>query len=180
LIRRAFEPEKSATFPESVPSRSAAAGAAASIGVWMRVRVAGRSVGFRTEFAPPQTGQYRNGIFWCWDGTRRRRAALLIVGEELMKNSHTLTHHRDIRKWVAERKGAPALRRVPDRLGEMRARLTLNFARRRGPPTSTPTQDDGISPCSWSAWLAELDRQQLVLRVTDQNAFEFIERKELN
>lgn len=63
----------------------------------------------------------------------------------------------------------------------MRARLALRFAKRTI-PTDTPTQDDGMSPCSWAAWLAELDRQHLALKVSDQKqpAFEFIERRDLN
>jgi hypothetical protein len=99
-----------------------------------------------------------------------------------MKNMHTLTEHRDIRNWVANRKGMPALRRIPNRLGEMRPRLALNFPHHHAAPRSTPTQDDGISPVSWSAWLAELDRQKLALKVIDekQPAFEFIARNELN
>jgi hypothetical protein len=98
-----------------------------------------------------------------------------------MKNIQTLTEHRDIRNWVADRKGMPAIRRIPNRFGEMRARLALNFPHRSVPRTA-PAQDDGISPVSWSAWLAELDRQKLALKVIDeqQPAFEFIERKELN
>ena len=88
--------------------------------------------------------------------------------------------HRDIKKWVGGHHGHPAIRRVPDRLGEMKARLTLNFPRRRI-LRETPSQDDGISPCSWSAWLAELDRQKLALKVLDKNqpAFELVERQSL-
>jgi len=95
--------------------------------------------------------------------------------------THTLTRHRDIQNWVAGRQGLPAIRRVPDKFGTVRARLALNFAGRRPAPFTTPTQDDGISPVSWAAWLAELDRQHLALRVSqdDQN-YEFIERKDLN
>jgi hypothetical protein len=39
-----------------------------------------------------------------------------------------------------------------------------------------------MSPVSWTAWLAELDRQNLALRVTGekQPSYEFIERRELN
>jgi hypothetical protein len=99
-----------------------------------------------------------------------------------MKSTQTLTHHRDIQNWVADRKGMPAIRRIPNRFGEMRARLALNFPRPQATPRTTPSLDDGISPCSWSAWLAELDRQHLALKVTDQQqpAFEFIERREYN
>lgn len=98
-----------------------------------------------------------------------------------MTITHTLTQHRDIQNWVADRKGMPAIRRIPNRFGEMRARLALNFPHRRT-AASTPRLDDGISPVSWSAWLAELDRQHLALKVTDQGqpAFEFIERQELS
>ncbi len=94
-------------------------------------------------------------------------------------NTHTLIEHRDIQNWVTARQGKPALRRVPDPNGQVRARLALNFARPTA-PTETPSQDDGMSPCSWTAWLAELDRQHLALRVSDKTAFEFVERRELN
>jgi hypothetical protein len=45
-----------------------------------------------------------------------------------------------------------------------------------------PVVDQGASPVSWTAWLAELDRQQLALRVSDGNEteYELIERKSLN
>ncbi|HEY0854663.1 MAG TPA: hypothetical protein VGD86_07530, partial [Devosia sp.] len=63
--------------------------------------------------------------------------------------------------------------------GSVHARLTLNFAGKRPAPATTPTQDDGMSPVSWTAWLAELDRQHLALRVQDEH-YEFVERKDLN
>jgi hypothetical protein len=95
--------------------------------------------------------------------------------------THTLTRHKDIQNWVSGRKGLPAIRRVPDRFGVMRPRLALNFTPRTTVPTAPPSLDDGMSPVSWTAWLAELDRQHLALRVSqDQEDFEFIERKELN
>jgi hypothetical protein len=97
-----------------------------------------------------------------------------------MTTSNTLTRHRDIQNWVSGRKGLPAIRRVPDRFGVMRPRLTLNFARHHPAPETTPTQDDGMSPVSWNAWLAELDRQHLALRVSQDESFEFVERKDLN
>lgn len=94
-------------------------------------------------------------------------------------NTHTLIEHRDIQNWVIARQGQPAIRRVPDPMGHMRARLTLNFTHPVLPMAALGL-DDGISPCSWTAWLAELDRQNLALRVTDKAAFEFIERRELH
>jgi len=96
--------------------------------------------------------------------------------------THIFTRHIDIQNWVAGHKGLPAIRRVPDRSGAVRARLTFNFVGHHQPtPSTTPTQDDGITPVSWTAWLAELDRQHLALRVSqDDEGYEFIERKDLN
>ncbi len=97
-------------------------------------------------------------------------------------NTHTLVQHSDIQNWVSARKGQPAISRIRDRMGMMKSKLTLSFSREQAPPTQTPSQDDGMSPVSWSAWLAELDRQNLALRVTGekQPSYEFIERRELN
>lgn len=98
-----------------------------------------------------------------------------------MSTDQTLTRHKDIQSWVAGQRGVPAIRRMPDRFGNVRARLALSFAGRRPAPVTTPTQDDGMSPVSWAAWLAELDRQHLALRVYGQDGdFEFVERKDLN
>jgi hypothetical protein len=92
-----------------------------------------------------------------------------------------LTRHRDIQAWVAERHGQPAMVRAPNRFGEWRARLALRFERPVR-PAGMPSIDQGASPVSWSAWLAELDRQQLALRVSEDGAtdYEFVERKTLN
>jgi len=97
-------------------------------------------------------------------------------------NTHTLVRHADIQKWVSSRRGLPAIRRVPDPTGNIRPKLTLNFGRANTTPTQIPSQDDGMSPVSWTAWLAELDRQNLALRVTGetQPGYEFVERRELN
>lgn len=99
-----------------------------------------------------------------------------------MNQTHTLTHHRDIQNWVAEHQGLPAIRRMRNDFGELQARLALKFAKPGAAPLFTPTLDDGMSPVSWSAWLAELDRQHLALKVIDATlpAFEFVERKDLN
>lgn len=97
-------------------------------------------------------------------------------------NTHTLIRHADIQNWVSARKGQPAISRVPYRTGLMRSKLTLSFARQQATLNETPSQDDGMSPVSWTAWLAELDRQNLALRVTGekQPKYEFVERRELN
>ena len=97
--------------------------------------------------------------------------------------AQTLTRHRDIRKWVDRNQGTPAIKREPNLFGRIEARLALKFGHHRpSPALQQPTVDDGLSPVSWTAWLAELDRRQLALRITDrrQPAFEFVERGELN
>jgi len=99
-----------------------------------------------------------------------------------MNITHTLTRHRDIQAWVAAHRGLPAICRMPNQFGEMHARLALKFSSQKPVAVPEPTLDDGMSPVSWSAWLAELDRQHLALKITDQDqpAFEFIELRELN
>lgn len=80
-----------------------------------------------------------------------------------MTQMHTLTRHRDIQNWVSDRHGLPAIARVRNRFGEERSQLRLSFQKRD--KAQHDVQDDGMSPCSWTAWLAELDRQQLALQV---------------
>jgi hypothetical protein len=103
-------------------------------------------------------------------------------GVEEMDRTRVLTRHQDIRAWVTAHKGMPAIRRIPDRSGTIRQGLALRFAHHRPAPTDTPSQDDGLSPCSWSAWLAELDRQDLALRIdgTPPARFELVRRADLN
>lgn len=98
-----------------------------------------------------------------------------------MAQAHTLTRHRDIQAWVSDRRGMPALVRAHNKFGEMRAKLALRFEK-MGRPEGMPAVDQGASPVSWSAWLAELDRQQLALRVSENGdtEYELIERKSLN
>ncbi len=93
--------------------------------------------------------------------------------------TQTLFRHKDIQRWVTRRSGHPAVRRIPGHDGMVRQRLALSFSRGTS-KAGTPTLDDGISPVSWSAWLAELDRQHLALRVGDAESYELVERRELN
>jgi hypothetical protein len=96
-----------------------------------------------------------------------------------MTQMHTLTRHRDIQNWVSDRHGIPAIARVRNRYGEERAQLKLSFERSRKAPHDS--LDDGMSPCSWTAWLAELDRQQLALKVDPAaDNFELVERGPAN
>jgi hypothetical protein len=99
-----------------------------------------------------------------------------------MHDSHTLTRHNDIRNWVSDRRGIPAIARVRDRFGEQRSRLCLSFERQRRNNAERGKIDDGMSPCSWTAWLAELDRQNLALKVGagPEPSFEFVERRGLH
>jgi hypothetical protein len=92
-----------------------------------------------------------------------------------MSATHTLTRHSDIQSWVTDRKGIPAVARIRDRFGQERSKLLLRFVRSKGGDI-----DDGMSPCSWTAWLAELDRQQLALKVTPAGECELVPRAALN
>ena len=98
-----------------------------------------------------------------------------------MTHAHTLTRHRDIQAWVTDRHGMPAIVRGHNRFGELRSRIAIRF-RVIGKPEGMPGVDQGVMPVSWSAWLAELDRQQLALRVSEdgETDYELIERKSLN
>ncbi len=82
---------------------------------------------------------------------------------------HTLTRHKDIQTWVAKRGGLPAIARVRTPLGGLESRLQLRFQEQKRKVTRAPSLDDGASPCSWAAWLAELDRQRLALSVADSD-----------
>nr|WP_295888181.1 hypothetical protein [uncultured Devosia sp.] len=96
-----------------------------------------------------------------------------------MTQLHTLTRHRDIQNWVSDRHGIPAIARVRNQFGEEHAQLKLSFQKRN--KRQIESQDDGMSPCSWTAWLAELDRQQLALKVDPAaDDFELVERREAN
>lgn len=86
-----------------------------------------------------------------------------------------LTRHGEIRNWVINRKGMPAMVRVPDQSGAVRAQLRLRFAQK-----DKAMQETGLSPCSWTAWLAELDRQQLALRVEPTGSCELVSRAPMN
>lgn len=94
-------------------------------------------------------------------------------------NHQTLVSHHEIQKWVSAHRGLPAIRRIPDKSGQMRSRLTLKFGH-HSEPDDMPGLDEGLSPVSWVAWLAELDRQNLALRVGRATRFELIDRRELN
>ena len=92
-----------------------------------------------------------------------------------MTQPQTLTRHRDIQNWVTDRNGIPAIARVRNRFGEERAQLKLSF--QKPDKIQHDSQDDGMSPCAWAAWLAEFDRQRLALRVDEvEDDFELIDR----
>jgi hypothetical protein len=96
-----------------------------------------------------------------------------------MTTSHTLTRHAEIQAWVSGRHGMPAIVRNPSVNGRIRAKLALRFDR-PAKPGAMPSVDQDMSPVSWSAWLSEFDRQQLALKISPDDEFELIERKNLN
>ncbi|WDR04439.1 hypothetical protein PSQ90_08760 [Devosia rhodophyticola] len=77
-------------------------------------------------------------------------------------------------------KGIPAISRVRDNFGDVKSRLCLSFDKRRHDAATDQDQDDGMSPVSWTAWLAELDRQQLALKVSASSTedCELVQRRE--
>lgn len=98
-----------------------------------------------------------------------------------MTQIHTLTRHRDIQNWVCDRQGTPAIARVRNRFGEESSQLLLNFRHAPKSKNGAMGVDDGMSPVSWTAWLAELDRQQLALQVDlVADDFEIVERSTAN
>ena len=98
-----------------------------------------------------------------------------------MSTNHTLTRHRDIQNWVTDRHGIPAISRVRNRLGQERAQLRLTFGSPVRDKRDLASQDDGLSPCSWTAWFAEMERQRLALRVDPAaDAFELVDRSAQN
>ena len=92
-----------------------------------------------------------------------------------MTQAHMLTRHRDIQNWVNDRRGRPAIARVRDSFGQARAQLKLRFAQ-----DEEGRDDVGMSPCSWTAWLAELDRQQLALKVEPTGDCTLVSRQVMN
>ena len=98
-------------------------------------------------------------------------------------HTHMLIHHHEIRIWAANHHGTPAIRRGHNRFGQPESRLALTFVTpKAAPEAGMPQVDDGLSPVSWTAWLAELDRRQLALRVSDRANpdFEFVVRRDVN
>lgn len=93
-----------------------------------------------------------------------------------MTQAHMLTRHRDIQNWVNDRNGTPAIARVRNRFGEARSQLKLRFEQNH----AEGALDAGMSPCSWTAWLAELDRQQLALKVEPTGNCELVSRQAMN
>ena len=98
-----------------------------------------------------------------------------------MAHNLTLKRHHEIKNWVVDHHGMPAMTQARNSMGQMRQQLALKFAGRER-PTSVPSVVDDVSPVSWSAWLAELDRQQLALRVDDGagSNYEFVKLQAMN
>jgi len=92
-----------------------------------------------------------------------------------------LTRHRDIQAWATLRRGTPAIVPSHNGLGQRQPRLALRFSAPER-PRELPHSDQGASPVSWNAWFAELDRQQLALRISasEETGYELIARKTLN
>lgn len=80
-----------------------------------------------------------------------------------MPRTITLTSHQAIRNWVQYRQGQPAIASERNARGQMQRHLAISIhGRLLGETEHLPM----AAPCSWDAWLAELDRQKLALKVT--------------
>lgn len=87
-----------------------------------------------------------------------------------MHKKHTLVTDGDVRRWVENRAGQPALKPLRDDEGRIIPRLAVRFSGRDHVPVAG--ESEGLSPCSWTQWLAEFDRQQLALRVSPEQPVE--------
>lgn len=93
-----------------------------------------------------------------------------------MMRGQLLTTYSDIQAWVADQNGCPAIARVRDHSGGETAQLRLKFMRFG----DEEALDGGASPCSWSAWFAELDRQQLALKIEPTGDFALVPRSTMH
>ncbi|MDB5561889.1 MAG: hypothetical protein JWN11_1307 [Hyphomicrobiales bacterium] len=97
--------------------------------------------------------------------------------------ARTLTKHADIREWAEGRSGFPMMEDVPDGT-EVRSLLEITFGQHalNADRNEGPDRPGGFQLVSWDDWFAEFDRQQLALRVPDEEAgrtdndFEFVTR----
>jgi hypothetical protein len=95
-----------------------------------------------------------------------------------------LSEGDDIREWAAARGGSPMVADIPDPTGD-RMLLQISFGQHflnadmnEGPDRAT----GGFRLVSWDEWLAELDRQDLAIKINDEmpgvldNDFRFVDR----
>jgi hypothetical protein len=96
-----------------------------------------------------------------------------------------LTDRAEIRQWAGARNGSPMLMDVPSGTGS-RTLLQLTFGQHALNAQNNEGPDrvgGGYQLVTWDDWLAELERQQLALKVNDDqpgrldNDFEFVSRK---
>ena len=82
--------------------------------------------------------------------------------------SKVLTKAIEIRQWVAARGGYPVLLEMPDGTGS-RTLLQLTFGQHllNADENEGPDRPSGYELVSWDDWLAELDKQGLALKVSD-------------
>lgn len=82
--------------------------------------------------------------------------------------SKILTNAADIRQWVEARAGNPVMLDTPDGT-RSRTLLQLTFGQHllNSDENEGPDRPGGYELASWDDWLAELDRQGLALKVSD-------------
>lgn len=82
--------------------------------------------------------------------------------------SKILTKAADIRQWVEARGGYPILLEMPDGT-RSRTLLQLTFGQHflNADENEGPDRPSGYELVSWDEWLAEMERQGLALKVSD-------------
>ncbi|HTJ57507.1 MAG TPA: hypothetical protein VL418_08100 [Devosiaceae bacterium] len=97
--------------------------------------------------------------------------------------SRILQEHESIREWVEARGGAPMLEDLPNGTREqVLLQLTFDQHLLDADHNEGPDPIVGFELVGWEDWLAELDRQNLALKVNDERAgvldkaFEFVAR----
>ncbi|HEV7278013.1 MAG TPA: hypothetical protein VGN80_17165 [Devosiaceae bacterium] len=100
--------------------------------------------------------------------------------------SKTLTDRAEIRQWAEARNGSPMLMEVPSGT-DSRTLLQITFGQHALNAEHNEGPDrvaGGYELVTWDDWLAELERQQLALKVNDEepgrldNDFRFVSRDE--
>ncbi|MBK1624739.1 hypothetical protein [Afifella marina] len=77
-----------------------------------------------------------------------------------MSEAHKLTRHEDIKKWVEERGGKPAMVSATATEGDGVGVLRIDFG----------DSDEGLEPITWETWFETFEGGNLALLVQNETA----------